>query len=433
MLTPQGVLVGVAVVWLIETLALIGLVVVGVIRRRRGQRLGRDFDRSLAVLGGGQLGLLFLVGGDAVTRITLAAFVGWFAVIAWRRGRRTDAGCLVAGAALPWTLLWATYLWALMNAWNDFDVPATVAGLAAGFAPFSIGLVVASRGDRASPQLPGSSHHWAPGSRTFGTLAAALRSTTRIGPFGAQELAAVIGIVVVQVPIGFAMALARVPVAIQVVVLAVLAAAVGTEAYIRALTGPARRAFETFSWAGERELARLRAQTGEGVPVTKAKAEAWLARHPDRPELRWIRAELQLLAGHLDEGLRTAELIPEPTPRARVERLATIGMARWLAGEDIDLEDLETAVADVPAGTEDRLEAEVVLASARTRIRMADGRTEPGDANQPLVEARRLLGHRADGQVGRAFRRRLFPLFLAISLLFGLLQVTMGSFAGLGS
>jgi hypothetical protein len=212
-----------------------------------------------------------------------------------------------------------------------------------------------------------------------------------------------------------------------VVVLAVGAAAAGTEAYIRSLYGSNRRAFEAFSWLGEREIARLRAQTGDGVPTTKARAEAWLTRHPDQPDQRWIRAEVLMLAGRLDEGLQTAEQMPEPTPLARVERLSTIGMAHWLASQDPDLASLEAAVADVPPGTDDRLEAEVILAAARTRIRMADGRTEPGDANQPLVEVRQLLGRRADGQVGRAFRRRLFPVFLGLSLLIGALEVAFGS------
>ena len=432
MLTPRGVFVGIAVGWLIVTIALFVAIGYAVFRRRRHGSAGRAVEQTLAFLAGLEVGTLFLVNAGPTSQITFVLIAGLIIVTSWRRGRRTDAGLHLAGAAMPWTLLWVTYLWALMNEWNNFAVPETLEGVAAGLVPLSIGLVVATRGDREGPPLPNSSFQWQPGSRTFGTIGAALRSTTRVGPFGAQELAAIVAIVVVQVPIGFAMALARVPVAFQVVVLAVLAATAGTEAYIRALTGRTRLAFEAFSWLGEREIARLRAQTGEGVPLQKKQAEAWLARHPDDPAIRWIRAEILLVAGQLEEGLRVAELMPEPTPLASVERLSTIGMARWLAGEDPDLAALEAAVADVPANTEDRLEAEVILASARTRIRMSDGRTEPGDANQPLVDVRPLLGDRARGQVGRAFRKRLFPVFLVFSLLFGALQVALGSLVPFG-
>lgn len=432
MLTPRGVFIGIAVGWLLVTLAFFALVAIAVVRRRRYGSVGRATEQSIAFGLGLEFGTLYLVNAGPTSQITFVVIVGLIAITSWRRGRRTDAGLHVAGAALPWTLLWATYLWALMNEWNDFDVGSTVQGFLAGLAPMAIGFLIASRGDREVPRLPPSSIRWTPGSRTFGTMGAALRSSTRIGPFGAQELVTVVAIVGVQVPLGFVLAIAKVPVPIQVVFLAVVAAGVGTEAYVRSMYGPNRRAFEAFSWLGEREIGRLRAQTGEGVPITKAKAEAWLARHPDQPDQRWIRAEILLLAGRLDEGLRTAEEMPEPTPLARVERLSTIGMAQWLAGKDPDLAGLAAAVADVPPGTEDRLEAEVILAAAKTRIRMADGRTEPGDANQPLVEVRQLLGRRADGQVGRAFRKRLWPVFLGLSLLFGALNVAFGSIIQLG-
>jgi hypothetical protein len=423
---------GIAVGWLLVTLVFAALVVIAVVRRRRYGAIGRTTEQAFAFVIGLELGTLFLVNAGPATQITVVVMVGVFLVSWWRRGRRIDAGLHLAGAALPWTFLWGTYLWALMNGWNDFEVRATVGGFLAGLAPFALGLLVASRGDREAPRPEPSSLRWAPGMRSFGTIGAALRSSTRIGPFGVQELATVRAIVAVQVPLGIALAIARVPVVVQVVLLAVLASAAATEVYVRTLFGANRRAFEAFSWLGEREIGRLRAQTGEGVPLSKAKAESWLARHTDTPELRWIRAEVLLLAGQLNEGLQAAEAMPEPTPLARVERLSTIGMARWLAGDDPDLDELATAVREVPTGTEDRLEAEVILASARTRVRMADGRTEPGDANQPLGEVRQLLGSRADGQVGRAFRKRLFPVFLVLSLLFGTLAVLTGSLVPFG-
>jgi hypothetical protein len=58
---------------------------------------------------------------------------------------------------------------------------------------------------------------------------------------------------------------------------------------------------------------------------------------------------------------------------------------------------------------------------------MADGRAAAGDAAQPLLDVRPRLGRRADGQVGRALRRRLFPVLLVVSLLFGFVTILLGS------
>jgi hypothetical protein len=42
------------------------------------------------------------------------------------------------------------------------------------------------------------------------------------------------------------------------------------------------------------------------------------------------------------------------------------------------------------------------------------------DLLEPLVRVREKLGRRADGQVGRALRKRMIPALLAIGLIFGL-------------
>ena len=58
---------------------------------------------------------------------------------------------------------------------------------------------------------------------------------------------------------------------------------------------------------------------------------------------------------------------------------------------------------------------------------MGDGRTEAGDAAQPLIDVRERLGRRADGQVGRALRKRILPIFLAMALAFGALELVLDS------
>jgi hypothetical protein len=69
----------------------------------------------------------------------------------------------------------------------------------------------------------------------------------------------------------------------------------------------------------------------------------------------------------------------------------------------------------------------VTIAVATVRHRLADGRAEPGDAIEPLLEVRERLGHRADGQLGRAFRLRLWRTLLVVGLLFGVALEVVGS------
>jgi hypothetical protein len=77
----------------------------------------------------------------------------------------------------------------------------------------------------------------------------------------------------------------------------------------------------------------------------------------------------------------------------------------------------ESAGEILPPDGDERLRAEVTIAVAEVRRRMADARTDAGDAAVPLVEVRELLGARADGQVGRALRGRLLPPLLFLCLI----------------
>jgi hypothetical protein len=78
----------------------------------------------------------------------------------------------------------------------------------------------------------------------------------------------------------------------------------------------------------------------------------------------------------------------------------------------------EAAALVLPENGDVRLRAEVAVAVARVRRLMADGRRTPGDAAEPLLEVRRRLGARADGQLGRALRPRVLPTFVITSLAF---------------
>jgi hypothetical protein len=310
---------------------------------------------------------------------------------------------------------------------NRFEPFATWQGLLAGLIPLGIATILTAMGDGAPRRRAARPTEWQPGSRSIGTVAAAIRGSNQVGPFGVQEIAALTALVGVQLVLGLPLMLAGTPDLVVIAILAVASGIAATEAFVRIVPRPSRLAFEAFSWLGEWEMARVRELTGEGVPVTERAAQSWLARHRDAPETRWVRAEVLLLAGRVDEAVTTAEAIPAVTALERVGRAATIELARWMAGEDRSLDDLEAAVREVPANTDDGLRAAIMLAAARTRRRMGDGRTEPGDAAQPLIEVRERLGHRADGQVGRALRRRILPIFVGVGLGFGVLELVLGS------
>jgi len=147
-----------------------------------------------------------------------------------------------------------------------------------------------------------------------------------------------------------------------------------------------------------------------------------------------LLARLKFAAGRNDEARALIERMPAATPEERVELAATRDMVEFYAGGADDLEGIRAAVAELePADGDARLRGEVMIASSITRRRMADGRAAPGDAIDPLIAVRERLGRRADGQLGRALRRRLLAVFLASSLIFGLLFELVGGGFGIRS
>ncbi len=137
------------------------------------------------------------------------------------------------------------------------------------------------------------------------------------------------------------------------------------------------------------------------------------------------------LAGRYDEARAAAAAMPDATPAERWARAEAMESIDWRAGGDGDIEALRAAAAELqPPDGDERLRAEVSIAAAEVKRRMADGRTTPGDALEPLVQVRSLLGHRADGQVGRALRRRMLPLSIVVGLVFGAALYVFGPSAG---
>jgi hypothetical protein len=293
-----------------------------------------------------------------------------------------------------------------------------------------VGLVAALRGDPAPPAPAMDAPAGHPGSRSIGSIAAAIREPSMIGPFGLPEVAMLVAFVGTWIVVPLLLPRGLGPL-VDVGVPALIGAFLATEAYVRAMPPRSRRAFEAFSWLGEWELGRARAAVG-GVPTSPEDAEAWLAAHPEDPiavpdELP-IRIEILLLAGRIDEARAALGRLPDDTPWARFERAALADLVDWRAGGDGDIVAMEAAAEDVhPRDGDERLRADVTIAVAKVRRRMADGRAGAGDAAQPLIDVRPRLGRKADGQVGRALRRRLIPVLLVLSLGFGFVALLLGS------
>jgi hypothetical protein len=245
-----------------------------------------------------------------------------------------------------------------------------------------------------------------------------------VGPFGLPDVAMLVALVATWVVLGLLLP-ASLPEPIRLGILTIVGAALGAEAWMRGLPAPARRAFEAFSWLGEWELAQVRRQTGAGVPTTAARARAWLAAHPEQPDERWIRVEVLLLAGRVDEARAVAERMVDGTPQERLDRALAIDLADWFAGGEGQLGAVELAIRDLEPNDEDgRHRGEVAMAIATVRRRLAAG-GDPVEASAPLRDVRARLGRRADGQLGRAMRWRLQRTLLVVGGAFAVVTLVL--------
>ena len=126
------------------------IAVAAVLQRRRTGRVGGTLAELLAASGGFVLGSLLLLGPDPRLSLPVFAAIAFLVVTRWRRGRRVQAGWLLAGSTLPWTLLWGWSV-ALALGGAELDLQGTVARFAVGVAWLVVGLAVARRGDPPVP------------------------------------------------------------------------------------------------------------------------------------------------------------------------------------------------------------------------------------------------------------------------------------------
>jgi hypothetical protein len=431
MLSGTAALIVVAAATLVTPVLFLASLAAAGVRRSRDQPVGPRLIVVVTILGGLSVGLMLVLAGDLIVALPLVGAAGFVAVALLRRGRPQEAGWLLAGVGAPRTVLWVLGLVASGLPAGELAAADAWLGMLAGAVPFLVGaaLLVASR-PAASRQLPSTAVPAGAG-RRFGDLGRAILAPSRVGAFGLPEIGLLTALVVTWA--GGSLVIPRpIPEPIRLAILVALGAVVGAEAWIRSVPAPARRAFEAFSWLGEWEHARVRAETGAGVPTSALAARRWLDARAERPDERWLRVEVLLLAGEIEEARAVAARMPDGSPQQRLDRALALDLADWFAGGDGDLEAAELAAAELPEGDEDaRLRAAVAIAAARVRRRLASGE-DAITAGAPLRDVRERLGRRADGQLGRAMRRRLQWALLAVGAVIAGLSLLLGALAPTG-
>lgn len=237
--------------------------------------------------------------------------------------------------------------------------------------------------------------------RRTGLLATAFRRAMSIGPITTSELAAVVTIG----GLGLAAPFIRLPVpgVVAAVAFVAIGTVLGSEAAIRAIPRRVRRGVEAVSFVGGWEQRRARALGIKSIPTTPEAAGRWLEAHPERPEDRWFRIEVLLVAGRLDEAAEVAARLPADTPWERFDRVLNDDWIAWSGGDDGNPAAVREAAAGVGAdGDETRLRAEVAATIMEARRLAADG----GDAIAPLAAVRDRLGDHPDARLAPEIRRR---------------------------
>jgi hypothetical protein len=427
-------LVAVALAVFIVPAVFLAIVALAATRRMQGKEVGPRLTAQLCVAGAASLGTMLLFAPDATIAAPLVIVLGAIVIGRWRAGRRAQAGWLVLGAGFPTVIAFLVVL-AAPTLSSGPTTPTSWTWLGGGLLACLVGLALVIRGDPPPPPPDLTAPAGQPGSRALGSIFAAIRDPGMVGPFGLPELSLLTAFVLIWIIVPFLIP-RDAHLIVQLALPSLIASVVATEAYVRAMPPRSRKAFEAFSWLGEWELARAREVTGQSVPTSRDAALRWLAERPERVDRMVeaaLRVEVLLLAEQLEEAGRLVERMAEraATPWEHFEVASLRDLVSWRAGGDGELPAMEAAAeAILPPDSEDRLRAEVTVAVALVRRRMADGRSAPGDAAQPLLDVRERLGSRANGQVGRALRPRILPILLLLSALFGLLGLGLNAIGG---
>jgi hypothetical protein len=206
---------------------------------------------------------------------------------------------------------------------------------------------------------------------------------------------------------------AGLPWPLGLVVGTVVFAVVGVELNYLAIPRRVRSAWQGFAVVGNPGQKRWLAVVGTPVPNTLPKIRRWLERTPERPEIRWARAEGLLLVGDLAESRVVVERMPIEKPSDRFEQQALFAYLDWIEGGDPDFDALRDEAERIgEPGSAERMQARgrAVLAVAR------DLAASGGDWMAPLIALRDEAGPAATALLREDLRRVAYPWYLPYGL-----------------
>jgi hypothetical protein len=388
----------------------------------------RPWARAITVgLLGFMLGLaLLLSDDDASFRVFTIVVTVVVAGLAARSGHRGLAGWLLITAALPWTVFAGSVLLDAVSGAPGASAEPMVAPFLLAVATIAAGAwLIRSRravgpGADSPPPGPGG---WVgpaapsvPAARVWDAARPAAVGPTVFGLSLAALVAA--GAIVVGAQLTATVAHGRsIPETIAIgAVGAIVTGLLATFLWVVAWPPRSRRSFEAFAWLGEWDLERFRALAGGHVAGTLPSILRYVREAPETPENRWIRVEALASTGDLEAARAMADRLPDSTVLERAERATYLPYLDWLGGGPGDPAELRAAVAEIePADGDDRLRGEVSVALAEVRQRVAAGDPDPA---APLRAVRDRLGHRADGVLFAAARRRMLAGHLRLAAAF---------------
>ncbi len=397
----------------------IPLLVVGLVVARLRHRRVTWLLPAIATLLGLVIGYVLLASETApVLRVGAILGLAVVAGLAFVAGRLTTAGFVLIAASLPWTLYAGAYLLDTVTSGGRLTADVAVPPFLAGVLGIVIGLALIRLHRQylaRHPQDPDPVEPGPAGRRVWNAASLAIMGPTIAGltiPGGASVVALVVG-TQATVTVGHGRPILE---ALAVVAGGSILTGAGA-ALAWGLVWPPRRrrAFEAFAWLGESEFARFRALTDGRVAPSLDNMKRYVRNTTERPDDRWLRADILAVAGQLDAAREMAQRIPDDTPVGRAERANYCAYVDWLADRPDDLADQRAAVVAIePAEGDDRLQAEVALAMAEVRLLISAGDDDP---TRPLREVRDRIGARADG-AHFAAARRILPGFLKLAFVF---------------
>lgn len=408
---------------LLAMLGTAGVLIYAGVQRYRGRAISRATVRLGAGLDGAASAIGFLFLPEPIYALPFLAIPAYTTFWLLRRGHRVATGILLIVLGLPGAAWWGYYL--VQDALDPFVSYEAILWLwwLPEVALILVGGLLIARGDREVP-APHLFVNAATHVRDPAVIGSSILRATAIGPIPIQTLIG-FGAALVITGLGLPVAVhAGLPWPLGLVFGTVVFAVVGVELGYLAIPSRVRSAWQGFAVVGNPEGKRWLAQVGTPVPNTLPKIRRWLDHTPERPEIRWARAEGLLLVGDLAEARAVMGRMPIATPLDRFEQQTLFAYLDWTEGGDPDFDALRDEAETIgEPGSAERMAARGRVVVAVARDLAASG----GDWMAPLIALRDEAGPAAGELLRQDLRRIAYPYYLPYGLVVsGIALLTTG-------